>query len=100
MAKIKNESSRVVAKLGPLLISLDQTLKETDMKSVPTIMYKRLKDLSAKLNEYHDEARDKLARKEPLDLSFASSDLSPFIKDAVQTRNLVQNMLTNVRKLK
>ena len=99
MTKIKNECSRVVAKLSPLLIGSEQTLKDPDMKNVPYVMHRRLKDLSTKLTNYQNEAREKLAVKTPLDMTFCSADLAPLVKDAVQTRNLVQNMLNNVRQL-
>ena len=59
--KCKLDATRVVAKLGPVLIQVDQVLRDKLIADVPTVLSTKLKDLAKTMRDYNEEAKKKLA---------------------------------------
>ena len=99
MQRVKSHAGKVVAKLSPILIQADQLSKEKMLEQVPSVLASRLKSVTQKLREFHDEAETKLSYKSPLDLNFDSGNLAPVVKEGGQVRDVVQNMFNGIRNM-
>ena len=70
IAKIKNEASKAMAKLGPAIVQLEQTKKHDKVKLVPQVVVKKVNDALKNLTSMDGEARSKVASACPLALTF------------------------------
>ncbi len=94
--KIKVEASKAMVKTIPLTTTLALLLKNKHCNKAPAIIITKARDIFAALSTIEAEAKDKLKAKDPLDLTFSLEDVAAVTKDAVNQKNVLQNMLQSV----
>ena len=99
ITKCKVDATKVVAKLGPVLIQVELLLRDKQMSEVPTVLGTKLKDLAKTMRDYNDEAKKKLGQKAPLDMTFSLEDVLAMCKEANGTRTVVNSMLNSIRAM-
>ena len=74
--KIKADASKAMAKLGPVIVQLEQTKKHDKVKLVPGVVVKKVNDALKNLQAMDSEARAKVASASPLTLTFDLDEAS------------------------
>ena len=97
--RAKGDATRVVAKLGPVILQVDLMLKDRLLEQVPSVLTTKLRELCKKMHAYNDEAKKLLQSKSPSELSFACDDVGPMVKEVNSTKVVVQNMLNGIRSM-
>jgi hypothetical protein len=99
VVKVKNEAGKVMSKVAPWLTQVEQLLTDPNAAKVPSIMTKKVQESVSQLGMYHNEAKEKLKLKDPLDLTFSIDDVGPVVKEAAGTIKLMNSMLIAVGKI-
>jgi len=93
VAKVKADSAKVMAKIGPVLLQLEDMIKDPSFGKVPSVFSKKAKTAITTLKGFQEEAMQKIKAKDPLDLTFGLEEMSAEVKDSVSTKTLLHNML-------
>ena len=99
ITKVKTEAGKVVAKVAPILVELEEQLKDANACKVPVVLTKKVQDSIKALKAFDEEARTKMQAKDPLDLTFGIEDVVPSVKEAIMVKGLMQNVLLSIGRL-
>jgi hypothetical protein len=95
--KVKQSCSRAIAKMAPLLYSLDADLKEQFITHVPKFAIAQAQDSLKKLTAMTKEAKDKSREARPKALSVDSEELNSSCSTAHARAALLANFLATAR---
>ena len=99
ISKVKSDASKVLAKVAPPLLQLEEMMADPHAGKVPAVVQKRVKEAIAKLTHFKDESSAKIKMKEPLDLTFGLDDVQAVAKDSCGVIKMMEGMLTTMAKL-
>jgi hypothetical protein len=99
VVKVKCEAGKVMSKVAPWLTQVEQLLSDPNAAKVPSIMIKKVKESVSQLGRYHNEAKEKLQLRDPLDLTFSIDEVGPVVKEAAGTIKLMTSMLIAVANI-
>ena len=99
IVRLKTECSKVLGKVTPITMQLDQTLKDKMCSQIPSVVMKKSQDVLATLTAYEKEAKDKLKAKCPLDLTFTVDSVLALCKEATMHKNHLTILIDSVRKM-
>ena len=99
IVRLKTECSKVLGKVTPITMQLDQTLKDKMCSQIPSVVMKKSQDVLATLTAYEKEAKDKLKAKCPLDLTFTVDSVLSLCKEATMHKNHLAILIDSVRKM-
>ena len=99
IVRLKTECSKVLGKVTPITMQLDQTLKDKMCSQIPSVVMKKSQDVLATLTAYEKEAKDKLKAKCPLDLTFTVDSVLSLCKEATMHKNHLTILIDSVRKM-
>ena len=97
--KVKDTSSKVLAKTACLTMQYDQLLKDSSVSMLPVMLVKKAKDLHTTLVDFEKEAKDKLKAKTPLDLTFTMEEVTAAYKEAMSNKAVLTTMFESLKKM-
>jgi hypothetical protein len=97
--RLKTECSKVLGKITPITMQLDQMLKDKVCSQIPSVVLKKSQDVLATLLALEKEAKDKLKVKCPLDLTFTMDSVSSWCKEATMHKTNLTILIDSVRKM-
>jgi hypothetical protein len=97
--RLKTECSKVLGKITPITMQLDQMLKDKVCSQIPSVVLKKSQDVLATLMALEKEAKDKLKVKCPLDLTFTMDSVSSWCKEATMHKTNLTILIDSVRKM-
>jgi hypothetical protein len=97
--RLKTECSKVLGKITPITMQLDQILKDKVCSQIPSVVLKKSQDVLATLMAFENETKDKLKVKCPLDLTFTMDSVSSWCKEATMHKTNLTILIDSVRKM-
>ena len=97
--RLKTECSKVLGKITPITMQLDQILKDKVCAQIPSVVLKKSQDVLATLVALEKETKDKLKVKCPLDLTFTMDSVLSWCKEATMHKNNLTILIDSVRKM-
>jgi hypothetical protein len=99
VAKVKSDSGKILAKVSPQLLQLEEMQRDEHFAKIPAVLKTKVKESVSTLRGFNDEATSKLKIKDPLDLTFGIEEVIAAAKEAGGIIKIMTSMLSTVGKL-